>query len=33
MNWKNVAVVALAFIAAKMADRYLGVSRLFSAAA
>lgn len=33
MNWKNIAVVALAFIAAKMVDRYVGVTRLFSAAA
>jgi hypothetical protein len=33
MNWKHVLVVALAFQAARIADRYLGVSRLFSVAA
>jgi len=28
MNWKNVAVVAVAFIAAKFVNRYLNVERL-----
>jgi len=32
MNWKHVAVVAAAFIAAQVANRYLGVSRLLAAA-
>lgn len=28
MNWRNVAIVAAAFIAARMVDKYLNVSRL-----
>ena len=33
INWKNVGVVIAAFYAARIVDRYVGISRMFSAAA
>lgn len=31
MNWRNIALVAAAFVAAKMVDKYVGVSRVLAA--